>query len=129
MRLFITCDSYWEAKIDKVLNTLYHTGYKHFFDRQNYGSSLDGVAIVLICQDSSLNLRQRIRFSKKEKTIYLDILLDLNQFLLIDQKQREEIVAGRLIHEVPAIIGKYKLKDFDLPKFEADFRAWASKIL
>ena len=129
MRLFITCDSWWEAKVDKVLDTLHDTGYIRYFLMQNYGSSLDCVGIVLMCRDPNLNFKQRIRFARKEKTIYLDIMLDLNQFLVISQKERERIIVEKLISEVPPIIAKYKLADFNLAKFETDLKFWMSKIL
>ena len=129
MRFFITCDSFWEAKVDKVLSTLYQTGYDRFFEEQNYGTSLEGLTIVLMCQDPDLNLKQRIRMSKKEKKIYLDIMLDLPYFLEITQKEREKIIVEKIISEVPPIIAKYKLDSFDLRKFEADLKKWMSKIL
>ena len=129
MRLFLTCDSFWEAKVDKVLDALYQTGYKRFFDEQNYGTSLDCVAVVLMCQNPNLNLKQRIRLSKKEKTLYLDIMLDLSHFLEIAQNEREKIIVDKLIAEIPSIITKYKLEDFNLAKFEEDLKNWMSKIL
>lgn len=75
------------------------------------------------------NLKQRIRLSKKEKTIYMDIMLDLNQFLKVEQKEREKVVVEKLINEVPAIIRKYRLEDFDILKFESDLKKWMIKIL
>lgn len=128
-RFNILADFYWESKIDKVLDTLSETGYRRFFSEQYYGSTLNGITVLLICQDPSLNLKQRIRLSKKEKTIYMDIMLDLNQFLKIEQKEREKIVVEKLINEVPVIIKKYRLEDFDILKFESDLKKWMIKIL
>lgn len=128
-RFNILADFYWESKIDKVLDTLSETAYRHFFSEQYYGSSLNGITVVLMCQDPNLKLKQRVKLSKKEKKIYLDIILDLNRFLQIDQKEREKIVVEKLIDEVPAIIRKYKLEDFDLQKFESDLKNSMTKIL
>lgn len=128
-RFNILADFYWESKIDKVLDTLSETGYRRFFSEQYYGSTLNGITVLLICQDPSLNLKQRIRLSKKEKTINMDIMLDLNQFLKIEQKEREKIVVEKLINEIPAIIRKYRLEDFDILKFESDLKKWMIKIL
>lgn len=129
MELFITSDSFWEAKVDKVLDRLYDTRYGDFFYQQDYGSSLASVAVVLMCQDPNLKLKQRVRLSKKEKTLYLDVMLDLKHFLTIDQQERERIVVEKLISEVPQVIAKYRLEDFNLVKFERDLRNWMSKIL
>ena len=129
MRFFITCDSFWEAKVEKVINLLDNTGFERYFSEQDYGCSLEGITVVLMCQNPNLNLKQRIRLSKKEKKIYIDIMLDLNYFLTLSQKERERIIVEKLISEIPPIIAKYKLKDFNLAKFETDLKIWMSKIL
>ncbi len=56
-------------------------------------------------------------------------MLDLPHFLEITQKEREKIVVGKLITEMPPIIIKYKLEDVNLLKFETDLKNWMSKIL
>lgn len=122
MRLNILCDADWESKVDKVLDTLSDSGYRRFFEEQNYGKELEGVTIVLMCQSPLLNLKQRIRHSKKEKKLYIDIMLDLPKFKEIQQIERENIVIDKIIKEIPPIISKYKFLDFDLPKFEKDLR-------
>lgn len=128
-RFNILADFYWETQIDKVLDSLSNTGYRRFFLDQDYGTSLDGITVVLMCQDPNLNLKQRIRFSKKEKNLYLDIMLDLPHFLEILQKEREEIIVDKIITEVPQVIAKYKFKDFELVRFEKDLKKWMRKIL
>ena len=122
MRINILCDADWEAKIDKVLDNFSNLGYRRFFEERSYGCSLEGVTIVLMCQDPKLNLKQRIKHSIKEKKIYLDIMLDLLQMKSIDQQQRNKIVADKIINEVSPIIAKYKFNDFDLVKFKEDLK-------
>jgi len=128
-RFNILADFYWETNIDKVLDLLSDTGYRRFFLEQNYGSSLEGLTVVLMCQDPNLKLKQRIRLSKKERKIYLDIMLDLNQFMGLIQKEREKIIVEKLLSEIPPIIAKYKLEDFNVSKFEMDLQSQMSKIL
>lgn len=128
-RFNILADFYWDSKIDKVLDTLSETAYRQFFSEQYYGSALNDITVVLMCQDPNLKLKQRVKLSKKEKKIYLDIMLDLYQFLKVEQKEREKIVVEKLINEVPAIIRKYRLEDFDILKFESDLKKWMIKIL
>jgi hypothetical protein len=73
-----------------------------------------------MCHEPSLNLKQRIRLSKKEKIIYVDIMLDYTLFMKIDQNKRNEIVISKIKNEIPPIISKYKFEDFDLLRFEND---------
>jgi hypothetical protein len=126
MKFFITCDSFWEVQVDKVIDRIDETGYKRFFLEQNYGTSLEGITVILICQN--LNLKQRIRFSKKEKKIYLDIMLDLKQFLNITQEEREKIIIESLILQIPPIISKYNFIDFNIVDFDKDLKNWMSKF-
>jgi hypothetical protein len=129
MRFFITCDANWDARIDKVISTINKTGYEVLFEKRDYGKSLEGVAVILMCRDPSLNFKQRIRYSKKEKDIYIDIMLDFFQFVRIEQVEREKIVAEKLIAEIPPIIAKYKLENFNLTKFKADLVKCFKKML
>lgn len=120
MRINILCDADWEAKIDKILGDLSNLGYRQFFKERSYGNSLEGVTIVLMCQDSSLNLKQRVRYSKKENKIYIDIMLDLIQMKIINQQQKNKIVANKITKEIPLILAKYKFEFFELEKFKQD---------
>lgn len=129
MRLNILCDADWEAKVDKVLDAFSNSGYRRFFEERRYGGGIEGIVIGLICQDPSLKLKQRIKYAKKEKRIYIDIMLDLNQFKQLDQNQRVKIAAEKIITQVPSIISKFKIEDFDYAKFEQDLREWFSQYV
>lgn len=128
MKINLLCDINWESRVDKVLYALSDFKYRQFFEKKNYGSSLEEVIVVFMCRDTELNFKRRIRFSKKEKKLYMDIMLDLSQFSTIDQTDREKIIAQRLVSDIPLIISKYKFKDFDIQKFERDLREWLIKI-
>lgn len=128
MRFNILSDADWDSKIDKVLDTFSDFGYRRLFEEKNYGDSLYGITVVFMCRNTEYNFKQRIKYSKKEKKIYLDIMLDLNQFKQIEQREKERIVAQKLISEIPPIISKYKFTDFDLPSFEADLKKMLIKI-
>jgi hypothetical protein len=128
MRFNILSDADWDSKIDKVLDTFSDFGYRRLFEEKNYGDSLYGITVVFMCRNTEYNFKQRIKYSKKEKKIYLDIMLDLNQFKQIEQREKERIVAQKLISEIPPIISKYKFTDFDLPSFEADLKKLLIKI-
>jgi hypothetical protein len=129
VRLSILCDIAEETKVDKVMRAIYDTGYRHFFDEHIYGDTVHGICIILMCRDPYLKFKQRIRFSKKEKKLYMDIMLDYNQFIDVDQLVRNTIVAKKLIIEVPQIIAKYKFKDFNLSKFELDWKGFIERIM
>ncbi|SDG87524.1 hypothetical protein ACQ86K_29480 [Mucilaginibacter sp. P19] len=128
MKFSLLSDTNWETRVDKVLHTLSDFGYTEFFEKRNYGTSLNGVVVVFMCRDPELNFKQRIRHSKKEKLLYMDIMLDYNEFIKIENDEREKIITERLASETIAIIAKYKFDDFDLERFAADIKRWLKRI-
>jgi hypothetical protein len=100
---------------------------QHFLSR-DFGPGLRGLGVVLICQNSRLNLKRRVRFAKKEKKLYVDIMLDLDETRSASQEFRTRIVAERLAQEVPEIICKYSMPDFDRARFIEDFKSWIREI-
>ena len=117
----ITCDVNWESGVGKTLDLIPIRNFKDFFYLKKYGDDLIDIFIVLMCRNVEHNFKQRIRFVKKEKALYMDIMLDFDLFMKISQEERNTIVFDKLIKEVPEIIAKYKFKDFDLASFTNDW--------
>ncbi|WP_031457238.1 hypothetical protein, partial [Flavobacterium chungangense] len=103
----ITADSWWETKVSDTLSLIPQREFKDFFYLKDYGTDLNDIFIVLMCRHTEYNFKQRIRFIKKEKALYMDIMLDFDLFLKITQEERNRIVFEKLIKEVPEIIAKY----------------------
>jgi len=124
MKMFITGDIFWESKVDKVLGDLERLDYRSFFEDKDYGESVAEIGLILMCQRASLNLKQRIRFSKQKKDLSMDIMLDLEQMMQLDHESRRKIIAEKIVTELPLVLKKYKFKDFDLPRFSQDLSDW-----
>ena len=124
MRFNLTCDINHDSGIDKVMFRFSDLGLKPYFEERNYGDTLAGITIVLMCRDTKLNFKQRIRHAKKEKKLYMDIMLNYDQIVLLNQIQRERIVAEKMLTELPAVLRKYKFAQFDVAQFEADLGSW-----
>ena len=126
-RINILADYDWETRVGDVLDILSDTRYRFFFSERTYGSSVEAIVVVLMCQP--LDLKRRVRFSKKNKTLYMDIMLDYEQFIVISQSERNKIVIKKLISEVPEVLAKYKFEDFNYSKFQKDFVSFFGKVL
>jgi hypothetical protein len=126
MRFNILSDSDWEARLEGALHALSDLGYRNYFMDKDYGDGLLGVTVVFMCQDPDLSLKRRVRHSKKEKKIYMDIMLDLPEMKAATPEARKRLVVERLLSEVPEVVLKYKIKDFDTAHFIADFQEWMS---
>lgn len=124
----ITADSWWETRVSDTLSLIPHREFRDFFYLKDYGTDLNDIFIVLMCRHTEYNFKQRIRFIKKEKALYMDIMLDFDLFLKITQEERNRIVFEKLIKEVPEIIAKYKFKNFDLDTFKQDWTGLINSI-
>ncbi len=124
----ILADMNWESGVRETLELIPNREFFDFFYSKDYGSDLNSIFIILMCRDTEYNFKQRIRLVKKEKALYMDIMLDFDLFLKITQPERNKIVFDKLIKEVPEIIAKYKFKDFDLARFTLDFTTLINNI-
>lgn len=122
MRFNISGDFDWESKIDQVLKAFSDDNYHSYFQERDYGTGLIGITVVFLCHDPALNLKRRIRLSKKEKKLYVDIMLDLPEMKSVDFTKKKMIISELLLKEIPEVISKYKIDDFDLQRFVEDFQ-------
>jgi hypothetical protein len=119
MKVFITSDANWEAKITHATRTL---SLRPFFAERDYGPGLSGLSIILMCRDPALQFRRRVRLDHKKRLLHSDIMLDLPTMQALDHAGRRSIIAERLLADIPPTIAKYHLPDFDLATFTHDFR-------
>ncbi len=124
MRLSFLCDANWESRVDHVLGEMERHGITESFSLRDYGAGLMGITVVFMCRDPELKFRRRVRFSRQERKIYMDIMLNLEQMRSAVEDERERIIADRLAEELPAILGKYTIPDFDSTRFTADLANW-----
>jgi hypothetical protein len=128
MRLNFLSDAYWEARVERVLDELSVAGYRELFSASDYGRGLNGITVVFVCQDPSLNLKQRVNFVKKERKLYIDVLLDLDEMKKAQSSERKRIVVERLSGEVPSALHTQWIQDFDEARFVEDFKRWLASI-
>jgi len=127
MRLNLLSDAHWESKVDRVLNDLSSSGYRDYFLARDYGSGLSGITVIFMCREASLSFKQRIRYAKSEKKLYIDIMLDLDLMRDADNEERKRIVADRIVNELPRVILAHEIPDFDAASFAFDLKAWLSE--
>ena len=123
----IVGDSNIEAGLSEVLHAKSASGFEEYFSDKFYDDSGLRLGVVLMCRDPELKFKQRISISKKDNTLYLDLMLDSEQMERADLATRKQIVGEKIVNEVPQIVAKKKFKDFDLPRFSRDLREWFEK--
>ncbi|MDC4704647.1 hypothetical protein [Acinetobacter baumannii] len=123
-RFFLTADSNIETGVGKALISMTPKDFNRFIEKQEYGSSLKGVGVVFMCRSPHLEFKQRIRHSKKEQVLYMDIMLDYHDFVAMTHEQRITTLCEKLLEEMPPIVRKYKFNDFDLDKLVNNLKIW-----
>lgn len=127
MHLRITCDVNEGSGVGEVVGEISGPTRRHFVPK-DYGIGLAGVAVVLMCRDPERNFQRRLRFARKEKTVFMDVMLDLAQMREADHSGRKQIIRERLTEEIPAVVRKYSIGDFDDARFAEDLKAWLAEI-
>jgi hypothetical protein len=123
MHFRITADTNQESGVGDVVTELSGPTRQHFVPR-DYGSGLRRLCVVLMCRDPRLDFKRRVRFSKKDQTLYVDVMLHLPDMVPLTHGERRRAVMQRLEQEIPEVLTKYEFQDFDQPKFESDLRDW-----
>lgn len=96
---------------------------------KDYGDGLDLIGVDLICSKLLDGLKPRIRHAKKEKALYMDIMLTFDEFASATAEERKKIAGQRLLDDVPRIVRKYKFANFDTELFLSDFKKYYSDLL
>ena len=128
MRLFISGDSWWEARLGPALGDLVDLKYRQYFEERDYGTGLSGITVIFMCHQPEYLFKRRLRFSRKDKVVSMDIMLDLAVMQPASPAERKREIAQRLFDEVPVVMSKYKIDDFKTEAFIGDFRAWIDGI-
>jgi hypothetical protein len=87
MHFRITSDVNKESGVGEVVRELSGPTRKHFVSR-DYGSGLPFMGVVLMCRDPALDFKRRIRFAKKDRTLYMDVMLHLPDMISLPHEGR-----------------------------------------
>ena len=123
MRFIITGDTDSISGLGPLIYGVSGPARKHFVAR-DYGTGLLGVVVVLMCQDPNLKLKQRVRFAKTERKLYLDVMLGLEQMRRLDPKDRKQVVGERMLDEIRIFLKKYSFPEFDAERFLDELENW-----
>lgn len=117
MRISFLSDSNWEAKIDHAIRVL---DLRAHFEEKSFGEELSALVIVLNCRDPLLGHKRRVRRVRESGALYVDVMLDLSQFvgashvlrrqMIFDQTriQLSDVLQGRKFHyfQADALLGE-----------------------
>ena len=122
MKVDYTSDSAEWANVDDGTDRLDDLHLSEAFDAEDYGAGLSEIFVVFMCRTPDLEFKQPIRMDRKKLVLYMDIFLDYHLMVKGPIVRRWDHLARKLYDELPPIVAKYKLKNFDTQRFIADFR-------
>jgi len=135
MKLIITADFDAYSKLEKILLDFNAQEFRDYFEDKDYGPAILSIGIVLVCRDTTLNFKRRIRFSKKDKCLYIDVILDPRQLSWKTETARKKIVLDKITSDIPPVLEKYEgvvrqhgLGEFNASRFVQDLKAWGQCI-
>lgn len=126
MRVSILSDSNWEAKIDHATRRL---DERRHFEALSFGTGVTGIAIILNARDPHLGHRRRERFSKAEKCLRFDVMLDLDQLIVSTHQQRRDIICKACLADLSSTLERRGFSDFDSKGFFSEFESMMRKAL
>lgn len=120
MLLRIAADHNWESKLDHAMTPL---SLGALFEHRDYGADLAGLCVVVMCRSEDLAFKRRVSYVRSERTLYLDVMLTLSDFVAASHAERRQWLAHALKNDVMAELTKRRFKQFDLAAFASDFTA------
>lgn len=94
------------------------------FDATSYGSNLKEIVITIVCRDPSRTFKRPDRFSKVDKTLYMDVVIDFGLSCGLTRKELVNLILGEIVTKLSLTLKKYDLKDFADVTFTKDLREW-----
>lgn len=123
MQVRITSDANMDSGVGEIVDKI-SGPTEHYFLSKEYGTGLFGISVVLMCRDPHLNLRRRLRFAKKEKKLFMDVMFDFEEMRHTSCERRLDIVVKQLVLEIPVNIHRYSIRDFHLERFTDELKRW-----
>lgn len=123
MYIRLTGDSNVESGVGSIVLELSEP-LKEAFSQKDYGDGLLGLVIVLMCRDKELGFERRVKFARKEKKIYMDILLDIDELRPASPELRKIKIADSLLRGIPEVVRQFEIDKFNLDGLLGDLRDW-----
>lgn len=127
MKMFITSDADAQSGIGELVDTVSGPCWRHF-QRFDFGDEVAGICVVLVCQPLSIGLKPRVSYSKKERQLYLDVMIDPAEVKRMPLSDFRHMLFDRITNNISTVLAKYRLKEFRSNDFIEALRSWFSEM-
>lgn len=130
MRLFITSDSHWESRVDRVLSELSGERFEEKFARKTYGRGVVDFGIIVMCRRPGVEFHHRKRYQAGPAIFDMDVFLPFEAMRDATMEERRRMMAEGICNDVQTVFAQRKtpIPDFDVHAFVADLREEFGRI-
>ena len=125
--LYITGITDSESDVGGIVGSISASTMRRF-DAASYGSNLKEIVITIVCRDPSRSFKRPDRFSKADKTLYMDVVINFGLSCELTRQELVNLILGQIVTNLSATLRKYRLKDFAEMTFTKDLREWFTEL-
>lgn len=114
----ILSDSDWEAKVDHATRGL---SLRRHFECLDFGGGVLKLCIILNARNRELEHRRRERFTKADKCLSFDVMLDRDLLIHSTHQRRRDIICESVCSDLSQTLDRRRIPDFDSATFLAEF--------
>jgi hypothetical protein len=122
MKITNSADIYEDSGLK---NLIYELELKTFFQNKDYGNNRVEFFFVINCLKH--NIKNRIRFSAKDKVLYWDVILDYGTIKNAAAKEKKIILASSIINSFD-VLDKYKKLNITKDAIKRDMKKYFIKL-
>lgn len=118
MKISNSADVYEDSGLK---NLIYEVNLKPFFENKDYGNNSVEFFFVINCL--KFPVKNRIRFAKKEKVLYWDVILDYEIIKNATIEEKKRILANSIINSLD-VLDKYEILNINKSAFKEDMKKY-----
>jgi hypothetical protein len=125
MRYWNTYHTFYDTFLPETYDPIVINIEKYFEDK-SYSIELDELETIINCSPG-WDFKQRSSFSRKQKTLFFDIIIDYDYYMSLADEARKNCLALSFLRDIE-ILKKFKPKDFKFEELKQDFKSFFKEI-
>jgi len=126
MKYWNSFDIFFDTKLDIYWEGIQPDLELHLASKE-YSPDVEALNTIINCSRRSQNFKHRSRFSRKEKNLFFDIIIDYDHYMSLKEQDQKKCIALSFLKDME-ILRKYKPKDFRFEEMKLDFALFFKRI-
>ncbi len=126
MKYWNSFDIFFDTKIDIHFEGIQPAIELYLGDKE-YSPEVEALDTIVNCSRRSKDFKHRSRFSRKQKRLFFDIIIDYHYYMSLTEQDQKKCIALFFLRDME-ILRKYKPKDFRFEEMKLDFALFFKQI-